>query len=111
MSIAALLEDEEGLLAALSALASPHRLQIVALLSEGRQYVSQLSREMELSRPLLHMHLQRLERAGLVRGTLELSPDGKAMRYYEVVSFSIELTPESVRRAVRSGGSRERPAP
>jgi predicted transcriptional regulator len=57
------------------------------------------------------MHLQRLERAGLVRGTLELSPDGKAMRYYEVVSFSIELTPESVRRAVRSGGSRERPAP
>ena len=32
------------------------------------------------SRPLLYMHLDRLEKAGLVTGQLELSDDGKAMK-------------------------------
>lgn len=57
----------------LAALASPLRLRIVATLAGGRDYVSHLAREIGISRPLLHMHLQRLEAAGLVVGTLELS--------------------------------------
>jgi predicted transcriptional regulator len=31
----------------------------------------------------MHLHLQRLEAAGLIVGSLELSEDGKAMKYYE----------------------------
>ncbi len=77
----------------LSALANPLRLRIVAELAAGRNYVSQLAREIGISRPLLHMHLQRLEAAGLIVGSLELSDDGKAMKYFEVADFDVRLTP------------------
>ena len=90
----------DDLLKALSALANPHRLRIVGVLSEGRQYVSQLAREIQMSRPLLHMHLQRLEAAGLVVGTLELSEEGKAMKYYEVAPFALSITPEAIASAL-----------
>jgi len=92
----------DALLLALSALANPHRLRIVAALSEGREYVSRLARRLETSRPLLHMHLQRLEAAGLVSGTLELSEEGKAMKYYEVTEFALELTPAAIAQAART---------
>jgi predicted transcriptional regulator len=89
----------DELLRALAALANPHRLRIVASLSRDRNYVSQLAREIGVSRPLLHMHLQRLEAAGLVQGTLELSADGKAMKYFEVTPFALTLTPASISAA------------
>jgi DNA-binding transcriptional ArsR family regulator len=82
----------DELVAMLAALASPVRLRIVAKLADGRDYVSHLAREIGVSRPLLHMHLQRLEAAGLIVGTLELSEDGKAMKYYEVADFDLHLT-------------------
>ena len=86
----------------LGALGHPHRLRILARLEQGRSYVSQLARDVELSRPLVHMHLQKLEAAGLIRGTLELSDDGKAMKYFDVVPFSICLTPAAVSTAVKT---------
>src|SRR5881296_3473781 len=76
----------------LAALANPLRLRIVAKLAAGRDYVSHLAREIGVSRPLLHMHLQRLEAAGLIAGTFELSGDGKALKYYEVADFDVRLT-------------------
>jgi len=92
----------DALLAALSALSNPHRLRILGALSGGREYVSRLARRMEMSRPLLHMHLQRLEAAGLVSGTLELSEEGKAMKYYEVTEFALELTPAAIAKAAKT---------
>jgi DNA-binding transcriptional ArsR family regulator len=92
----------DDLLRVLAALANPHRLQIVAALAQGRNYVSQLARELGISRPLLHMHLQRLEVAGLVTGLLELSEDGKAMKYFEVTPFALSLTPERIAEAART---------
>ena len=91
------------MLAALAALASPPRLRIIAALkTDGRNYVSQLAREVGISRPLLHLHLQKLEEAGLVTSKLELSGDGKALNYFEVVDFAFELTPAAIVRAARS---------
>jgi predicted transcriptional regulator len=90
------LQTGDELLRVLSALDNPHRLRVLAALSGKRNYVSQLAREVGMSRPLLHMHLQRLEVAGLITGTLELSEDGKAMKYFEVVPFEINLTPERI---------------
>jgi DNA-binding transcriptional ArsR family regulator len=91
------------LLVQLGALASPHRLRIVAtLVAGGRQYVSQLARDIGMSRPLLHLHLQKLEDAGLVTSKLELSDDGKALNYFEATDFEIGLTPASVKEAVKS---------
>jgi DNA-binding transcriptional ArsR family regulator len=87
----------------LAALANPHRLRIIAALaSGGRNYVSQLAREIGISRPLLHLHLQKLEDAGLVTGRLELSADGKALNYFEVEGFDIELTPAAIVEAAKS---------
>ena len=89
----------QDLLEALSALANPHRLQIITALLNETNYVSQLAREIGISRPLLIMHLKKLEDAGLVRSRLELSGDGKAMRYYEVVDFDIRVTPALISKA------------
>ena len=93
----------DRLLAALAALANPHRLRILAALaSDGRNYISQLAREIGISRPLLHLHLQKLEEAGLVTTRLELSQDGKALNYMQIAEFAIELTPSTVAEAVKS---------
>ena len=83
----------DQLVGILSALANPIRLRIIATLAGGRDYVSHLAREIGVSRPLLHMHLQRLEAVGLIVGALELSDDGKAMKYFEVTDFALHLTP------------------
>lgn len=92
----------DELLTVLAALGNPHRLRIIAALAEGRNYVSQLAREIGMSRPLLHMHLQRLEAARLVVGSLELSADGKAMKFFEVAPFTLRLTPHVVAEAART---------
>ena len=86
-----------------AALASPHRLRIIGVLhSAGRNYVSQLAREIGISRPLLHLHLQKLEEAGLVSSRLELSADGKALNFFEISDFSIALTPTLIADAAQS---------
>jgi DNA-binding transcriptional ArsR family regulator len=92
----------DALLRMLGALANPHRLRILATLSDGSVHVSQLAREVGLSRPLTHMHLQRLEAAGLVTGRLELSDDGKAMKFFDVTPFAITLSPTRVAEAART---------
>jgi len=93
----------DRLLAMLAALASPHRLRIIAALTTGgRNYVSRLAREIGISRPLLHLHLQKLEEAGLVTSQLELSADGKALNYFEVADFGFDLTPAAITEAARS---------
>jgi DNA-binding transcriptional ArsR family regulator len=100
----------DRLLAMLAALANPHRLRIIAALaSGGRNYVSQLARELAISRPLLHLHLQRLEEVGLVTSKLELSQDGKALNYFEVRSFELELTPAAIAKAAQSLTSKSEP--
>jgi DNA-binding transcriptional ArsR family regulator len=93
----------DRLLAMLAALASPHRLRIVAALSaEGRNYVSALAREIGISRPLLHLHLQKLEEAGIVTSRLELSAEGKALNYFEIAPFNLELTPAAIAEAAKT---------
>lgn len=95
--------DGDQLLAVLAALANPQRLRILAALqSGGRNYVSQLAREIGISRPLLHLHLQKLQAAGLVSSQLELSQDGKALNFFEVNSFTLALTPAAIADAVKS---------
>ncbi|MBN2256275.1 MAG: winged helix-turn-helix transcriptional regulator [Anaerolineaceae bacterium] len=86
----------------LNALANPIRLRILAALSADKLYVSELARELRMSRPLLHMHLQKLESAGLIIGHHEVSSDGKALRYYQVAPFHEELSPQRISEIVKS---------
>jgi predicted transcriptional regulator len=79
-------------------------MRVVAELTGGRVHVSELARRLGMSRPLLYMHLDRLEKAGLVAGQLELSEDGKAMKYYALVPFDIRVSAETITEAVRQAG-------
>jgi DNA-binding transcriptional ArsR family regulator len=92
----------DALVEILAALSNPLRVRIVATLAGGRDYVSHLAREIGVSRPLAHMHLRRLEAVGLIVGSLELSQDGKAMKYYEVADFALQLTPAALAEAART---------
>ena len=56
-----------------------------------------------MSRPLLYMHLDKLEKAGLVAGQLELSADGKAMKYFELAPFDLHLNAETIIAALQNG--------
>jgi predicted transcriptional regulator len=92
----------DALLRVLATLANPHRMRVVAALAEQRNYVSQLARELGISRALLQIHLRKLEAAGLVKAVMEVSEDGKAMKFYEVTPFALELTPKTIMTAARS---------
>ncbi|MFB9221346.1 ArsR/SmtB family transcription factor [Kurthia sibirica] len=86
------------LLLFLEALSNPHRLRIISILSNGKQYVSQLARELGMSRALLYLHLQKLEEANLVSSDMELLESGKAAKYYRLNSFDLQLNEELISR-------------
>jgi predicted transcriptional regulator len=92
----------DALLKVLATLASTHRMQVVAALAEQRNYVSQLARDLGISRALLQVHLRKLEAAGLVSASVEVSADGKAMKFYEMAPFALHLTPETIMIAART---------
>jgi predicted transcriptional regulator len=95
----------DELLQVLATLANPHRMRVVAALAQERNYVSRLARELGISRALLQVHLRKLEAARLVSATIEVSQDGKAMKFYEVAPFAVQLTPETIMVAARSLGA------
>ena len=90
------MENGDQLLDVPAALANPHRLRILAVLHGGSTHVSQLARDVGISRPLVHLHLAKLETAGLVTGHHEVSEDGKALRIVEVTDFALTLDPTTI---------------
>jgi predicted transcriptional regulator len=92
-------QGDQSLPTVLAALDNPHRLRIIQALRGKTNYVSQLARDLGISRPLLIMHLKKLEEAGLVSSDLEISEEGKAMRFYQIENFDIHLTPERIAAA------------
>jgi len=101
--------SEDELAARLAAIASPQRMRILAALSHGTVHVSELARRVQMSRALLYMHLTKLEEAGFVTGHLELGADGKALKVFEVVPFSIKVDLESIVVAVEAATSTPKP--
>ncbi|MEU6115249.1 winged helix-turn-helix domain-containing protein [Streptomyces sp. NPDC047117] len=90
----------EELLVVLAAVGHAQRLRVIAEIAGGRVYVSELARRLGMSRPLLYMHLERLEKAGLVVGSLELSDTGKALKYFELSPFDLHVNAETIVAAV-----------
>jgi len=91
----------------LTAVGHPLRLRVIGELADGRVHVSELARRLGMSRPLLYMHLDRLEKAGLVTGQLELSPDGKAMKFYQLAPFDLRITADTIVDALAARGEHE----
>ncbi|MBR0642687.1 helix-turn-helix transcriptional regulator [Roseomonas hellenica] len=84
----------------IQALAHPARLWIIAHLADGRRaFVSQLAREAGISRPLMKMHLRKLEAAELVLSAFETAESGKAANFYQVAPFAFPLDPQTVAAA------------
>lgn len=90
------INNGDELLLFLEALSNPHRLRIVSILSTGKQYVSQLARELSISRPLLYLHLQKLEEAKIVTSHMEVLESGKAAKYYTLNPFNVELNEQLI---------------
>lgn len=86
----------DDLVKVFDSLSHPVRIKIMGVLSQKRQYVSELARMVNISRPLLYMHLKKLESAMLIKGNHEISEDGKAMKYYEIQPFDIQVTPHTL---------------
>jgi DNA-binding transcriptional ArsR family regulator len=55
----------------LRALGNPYRMQIIALLSEGEQNVTQINQRIPISQPSLSQHLSRLKREGVLEARRE----------------------------------------
>lgn len=88
------LKKHEDYISVFDALSHPVRIKIIGILAEGRQYVSELARLVNISRPLLYMHLKKLETARLVTSAMEISESGKAMKYYALEDFELQITKE-----------------
>jgi predicted transcriptional regulator len=84
----------------LTAVSSPQRMRILAMLGEQPTHVSELARRVGMSRALLYMHLTKLEEAGFITGHHELTEDGKAMKVFEVVPFVISVDIATITSAV-----------
>jgi len=94
-------EDEE-LVEKLSALGHIYRLKIVTALTEEEKYLSEIAKEVGISRALANVHLKKLREAGLVKTrVLLLEDEARALRYYELNDFHIELSPEELKRRKR----------
>ncbi len=90
----------DQILSQLQALANPVRLWIVAELHRnGAQYVSELARKAGISRPLLKMHLRKLEDTKLVSSEIGTAENGKAANFFQIVPFNLPLTPELIAEA------------
>lgn len=83
----------------LKALGHVSRLKILATLTEGEKYLSQIAEEVGISRALAKVHLKKLREAGLVETRVMLLEDeARALRFYTLKDFHIELSPEKLKR-------------
>ena len=97
--------EVEELASTLKALGHVSRLKILATLTEGEKYLSQIAEEVGISRALAKVHLKKLREAGLVETRVMLLEDeARALRFYTLKDFHIELSPEKLKRRKEVNG-------
>jgi predicted transcriptional regulator len=89
----------------LSALGHEYRLKILTSLTDGEKYLSEIAKEVGISRALAKVHLNKLEKADLVVSRSVLMEDeARALRYYTLKDFHIELSPSELKRRKHEDG-------
>jgi len=74
------------------AISHPLRLKLLYLLSENERYVYELSKDLDISRQVIQLHLKRLENAGFVESDLRLEDDdNRAKKFYRLKEFDVKL--------------------
>lgn len=90
--------DKRRLAEILDALGNEHSLGIMSVLAEGECYVSELAKYVGISRPLLYLHLKKLENAGLVESEIrhfEEPPYTK--KFYKAKNFELILSLDRIK--------------
>ena len=97
--------DYGDLIEKLSALGHEYRLKILTSLTDGEKYLSEIAKEVGISRALAKVHLNKLEKANLVVSRTELMEnEARALRYYKLQDFHIELSPSELKRRKQKDG-------
>ncbi len=94
--------DKQRLTEMLDALGNEHSLKIMSVLADGECYVSELAKSVGISRPLLYLHLKKLENAGLVEGEIrhyEEPPYSK--KFYRAKNFELILSLSKIKEIVK----------
>ncbi len=74
------------------AISHPVRLKLLYLLSERERYIYELSKDLDLSRQVVQLHLKRLEKAGFIESDLRLEDnDNRAKKFFKLKEFNVEL--------------------
>lgn len=92
-------ESLEELASVLSLLGNVTRLRVIAALQEGKMFIQELSQKLEISYPLLHLHLKNLESNGIVRSEYSVGTDKArryVKRYFELADFNVKVTADSI---------------
>jgi ArsR family transcriptional regulator len=93
--------DKQSLAELLNALGNEHSLTILAVLAKGECYVSELAKEVGISRPLLYLHLKKLENSGLVESEVRhFDEPPYTKKYYKAKDFELSISLDTIRRIV-----------
>jgi len=85
----------------LKTLAHTVRLRIVTLLATENEemYLNQIALNLEINRALAKIHLNKLERGGIVKSRVVLvEGEARALRYYKLQDFDIHVSPELLKK-------------
>jgi ArsR family transcriptional regulator len=94
--------DTKTLAEMLNALGNEHSLTILAILANNERYVSELAKEVGISRPLLYLHLKKLENVGLVESEIrhfEEPPYTK--KFYKAKNFELIMSLSKIKEIVK----------
>ena len=95
----------DDLASVLNLLGNMTRLRVIVALQKGKMFIQELSRSLEISYPLLHLHLKNLEANGIVRSEYSIGTDKSrryVKRYFELEDFKIEISPEAIAKFARN---------
>ena len=93
--------DKKSLAQLLDALGNEHSLKIISILASGECFVSELAKMVGISRPLLYLHLKKLENSGLVESEIrhfEEPPYTK--KFYKAKNFELILSLDTIKEIV-----------
>lgn len=93
--------DKKSLAKLLDALGNEHSLKIMSILASGEYFVSELAKMVGISRPLLYLHLKKLENTGLVESEIrhfEEPPYTK--KFYRAKNFELILSLDRIKEIV-----------
>ncbi len=95
--------DKKTLAKILDALGNEHSITIMAVLAEGERYGSELAKIVGISRPLLYLHLKKLENSGLVESEIRhFDEPPYTKKFYKAKNFELILSLSMIKEIVKS---------